>query len=175
MNLDFENKMSPIKTPNLLISFLSKSMKISEVAFLNKQCALEIYDRPPRTMHWTSWTFTSTWKCWHKRWNILRKCYGYHWYSFVSYKPCAEHHEPANYIHSLELNHTKCNIFNKILLLKRCFRYVLVVLLLSKIIINSNSIPDQTVSLNLPKIVICQTLLLFKRYSWKYNLIHELF
>ena len=55
MNLDFENKMSPFKTPNLLISFLSKSMKISEVAFLNKKCALEIYDRPPQTMHWTSY------------------------------------------------------------------------------------------------------------------------
>ena len=55
------------------------------------------------------------------------------------------------------------------------FRHVLVVLFLSKIIVKSKSIPDPTVSLNLLKIVICQTLLLFKRFSSKYHLIHEMF
>ena len=54
-------------------------------------------------------------------------------------------------------------------------RHILVVLFLSKIIIKSKSIPDRTVSLNLRKIVICQTLLLIKRFSSKYHLIHEMF
>ena len=55
------------------------------------------------------------------------------------------------------------------------FRHVFVVLFLSKIIIKSKSNPDWTVNLKLLKIVICQTLLLFKWFSLKYHLFHEIF
>ena len=48
-------------------------------------------------------------------------------------------------------------------------RHILVVLFLSKIIIKSKFI-----DLNLLKIVVCQTLLLFERFSSEYHLYHEM-
>ena len=53
-------------------------------------------------------------------------------------------------------------------------RHNLVVLFLSKIVIRSKSIPDRTVDLNLLKMVVWQTLLVFERFSSEYHLIQEM-
>ena len=49
-----------------------------------------------------------------------------------------------------------------------------VVLFLNKIIIKSKSFPNLTVDLNLLKIVVCQILLLFERFSADYHLYREM-